>query len=123
MFREPLCVIRGKQSPQKRLRRRVRSSTPRRLAPQQCNGSVVAPATLQRFSRSLVNLKMQQFPRWWVHHDVDGLGEGLKRIRHARLGEIEFGHDALLVANAPDLRLIIYMPAAGEAAKGAPALG
>jgi len=95
MFREPLCVIRGKQSPQKRLRRRVRSSTPRRLAPHQCNGSVVAPVKLQRFSRSLVNLKMQQFPRWWVHHDVDGLGEGLKRIRHARLGEIEFGHDAL----------------------------
>src|SRR5262252_7586926 len=53
--------------------------------------AVVAPATLQRFSRSLVNLKMQQFPRWWVHHDVDGLGEGLKRIRHARLGEIGFG--------------------------------
>jgi len=54
---------------------------------------------------------------------VDGFGEGLKRIRHTRLGEIELGHNALLVANAPDLRLIIYMPAAGEAAKGAPALG
>jgi len=32
---------------------------PRRLAPQHAMSSVVAPATLQRFSRSFVNLKMQ----------------------------------------------------------------
>jgi len=59
---------------------------------------------------------------WWAHHDADGFGKGLKRIRHARLGEIEFGYNAQLVANTPDLRLIIYTPVAGKAAKGAPAL-
>jgi transcriptional regulator with XRE-family HTH domain len=63
-----------------------------------------------------------EFHRWWPLHDVNGLGEGLKRIRHVAdgehvaHGEIEFEHTTLAVENAPDLRVIIYTPAAGESA-------
>jgi transcriptional regulator with XRE-family HTH domain len=57
-----------------------------------------------------------EFHRWWPQHDVDGFGEGLKRVIHPELGEIEFEHNAFTVENAPDLRLIIYTPAPGESA-------
>jgi hypothetical protein len=55
-----------------------------------------------------------EFHRWWLCQDVNGFGEGLKRIHHAQLGEIEFEHSALAVENAPDLRVIIYTPVAGK---------
>jgi hypothetical protein len=55
-----------------------------------------------------------EFHRWCLRQDVNGFGEGLKRIRHAQLGEIEFEHNALAVENAPDLGLIIYTTVAGE---------
>lgn len=60
-----------------------------------------------------------EFHRWWPLQDVNGFGEGLKRIRHAQLGEIEFEHNALTVENAPDLRLVIYTPVAGDSAQKA----
>jgi transcriptional regulator with XRE-family HTH domain len=60
-----------------------------------------------------------EFHRWWPQHDVDGFGEGLKRFVHPELGEIEFDHNAFMVENASDLRLIIYTPAPGESIRKA----
>jgi transcriptional regulator with XRE-family HTH domain len=57
-----------------------------------------------------------EFRRWWPQHDVDGYGEGLKLIRHPRLGDIEFEHTAFVTDSDANLRLIIYTPAAGESA-------
>jgi len=59
MFRELLRVIRGKQSPRKRLRHRVRSPTPRRLARQQCDEQRRRSGNAPAFLASFVNLKMQ----------------------------------------------------------------
>lgn len=60
-----------------------------------------------------------EFRHWWPRHDVDGFGEGLKRIRAGALGEIEFEHNTLAVEYTPDLRLVIYTPVAGESAQKA----
>jgi transcriptional regulator with XRE-family HTH domain len=57
-----------------------------------------------------------EFHRWWPQQDVDGFGEGLKRVVHSELGEIEFEHNAFAVENAQDLRLIMYTPVAGDSA-------
>jgi transcriptional regulator with XRE-family HTH domain len=60
-----------------------------------------------------------EFRRWWPQHDVDGYGEGLKLIRHPRLGDIEFEHTAFATDNDANLRLIIYTPAPGESTRRA----
>ncbi|MFE0759044.1 helix-turn-helix transcriptional regulator [Inquilinus sp. NPDC058860] len=51
-----------------------------------------------------------EFRRWWPRHDVSERSEGLKRIRHDTLGELEFAHATFLVEGAPDLRLVTYTP-------------
>jgi transcriptional regulator with XRE-family HTH domain len=52
----------------------------------------------------------QEFRRWWLLHDVQGRGEGIKRLYHAVRGEIEFEHTAFVVDGAPQLRLVVYTP-------------
>jgi transcriptional regulator with XRE-family HTH domain len=54
------------------------------------------------------------FARWWGQHDVDGYGEGVKRVRHPRLGNIEYEHAAFTADGDPNLRLIIYTPVAAK---------
>ncbi|WP_051247939.1 helix-turn-helix transcriptional regulator [Inquilinus limosus] len=51
-----------------------------------------------------------EFRRWWPRQDVAERSEGLKRIRHDTLGELEFAHATFLVEGAPDLRLVTYTP-------------
>ncbi|MBV8835158.1 MAG: helix-turn-helix domain-containing protein [Alphaproteobacteria bacterium] len=51
-----------------------------------------------------------EFARWWRQHDVDGFGEGVKRVRHPRHGEIEYEHAAFTADSDPNLRLVLYMP-------------
>jgi transcriptional regulator with XRE-family HTH domain len=60
-----------------------------------------------------------EFRSWWRQHDVDGLGEGVKRVRHPRLGEIEFEHAAFTTDGNCDLRLIVYTPANDDSARKA----
>ena len=57
-----------------------------------------------------------EFHRWWAQHDVMGRGEGIKRFQHPTLGEIRFEHTSFIVEDAPDLRLVIYTPIAGDSA-------
>jgi transcriptional regulator with XRE-family HTH domain len=49
-----------------------------------------------------------EFARWWRQHDVDGFGEGVKRVRHPRLGDIEYEHAAFTVEGDANLRMIVY---------------
>ena len=55
-----------------------------------------------------------EFRRWWPQQDVLGHGEGMKRFRHAKLGEIVLEHTAFLVEGAPDLRMVVYTPISGR---------
>lgn len=47
--------------------------------------------------------------RWWPNHDVVSIGgSGVKRLRHPRLGPVEFTHVVLRVADHPEQTLVTY---------------
>jgi transcriptional regulator with XRE-family HTH domain len=48
---------------------------------------------------------------WWPRHDVTAIGSGSKKLRHPRLGPVEYSHVVLQVADQPDQTLITYSPA------------
>jgi hypothetical protein len=48
---------------------------------------------------------------WWPRHDVTALGSGTKKLRHPRLGPVEYAHVVLQVADHPDQTLVTYSPA------------
>ncbi|WP_235981814.1 helix-turn-helix transcriptional regulator [Methylobrevis albus] len=59
-----------------------------------------------------------EFRRMWQDNDVQTTGEGAKTIRHPRVGEITFEFSSFAIDGRPDLRLMIYNPAAAaDAAK------
>ena len=48
---------------------------------------------------------------WWPRHDVTAIGSGSKKLRHPRLGPVDYSHVVLQVADHPDQTLITYSPA------------
>ena len=62
----------------------------------------------RRRSRTQSGAGELEFARWWRQHDVDGFGEGVKRVRHPRLGVVEYEHAAFNADSDPNLRLIVY---------------
>jgi len=48
---------------------------------------------------------------WWPRHDVSAIGSGAKKLRHPRLGPVEYSHVVLQVADHPDQTLVTYSPA------------
>src|SRR5579859_4921080 len=55
---------------------------------------------------------------WWPRHDVAAVGSGSKKLRHPRLGPVEYSHVVLQVADHPDQTLVAYAPnAQGRAAR------
>src|SRR5215469_5000207 len=49
---------------------------------------------------------------WWPRHDVTAIGgSGSKKLRHPRLGPVEYSHAVLQVADNPDQTLVTYSPA------------
>jgi transcriptional regulator with XRE-family HTH domain len=62
---------------------------------------------------------------WWPRHDVAAMGSGSKKLRHPRLGPVEYSHVVLQVADQPDQTLVTYSPVASlcnevAAARGEP---
>jgi transcriptional regulator with XRE-family HTH domain len=47
---------------------------------------------------------------WWPRHDVVAIGGGSKKLRHPRLGPVEYSHVVLQVADHPDQTLVTYSP-------------
>jgi transcriptional regulator with XRE-family HTH domain len=48
---------------------------------------------------------------WWPSHDVTAIGgEGTKKLRHPRLGPVEYSHVILQVADNPDHVVVSYAP-------------
>jgi transcriptional regulator with XRE-family HTH domain len=45
---------------------------------------------------------------WWPRHDVTAIGSGTKKLRHPRLGPVEYSHVVLQVADQPDQTLVTY---------------
>ncbi len=54
--------------------------------------------------------KSPDFAAMWMSNDVRAFGEGLKRLRHPILGEIEMEYSAFTVDGRPDLALTVYNP-------------
>jgi hypothetical protein len=42
---------------------------------------------------------------------VAGVGSGSKKLRHPRLGPVEYAHVVLQVADNPDQTIVTYSPA------------
>lgn len=50
------------------------------------------------------------FAAMWRDHDVRDFGPGVKRLRHATLGEIAMEYSSFAVDGRPDLTMLVYMP-------------
>jgi transcriptional regulator with XRE-family HTH domain len=48
---------------------------------------------------------------WWPRHDVRAVGNGVKKLRHPRLGPVNYFHVVLHIADNPDQTLVTYSPA------------
>ena len=49
---------------------------------------------------------------WWPRHDVTAIGgSGTKKLRHPRLGPVDYSHVVLQVADRPDQTLVTYSEA------------
>jgi transcriptional regulator with XRE-family HTH domain len=52
---------------------------------------------------------------WWPRHDVTAIGgSGSKKLRHPRLGPVEYSHAVLQVADQPDQTLVTYALVTGS---------
>jgi transcriptional regulator with XRE-family HTH domain len=48
---------------------------------------------------------------WWPRHDVTAVGSGSKKLRHPRLGPIDYSHVVLQIADNPEQTLVTYSAA------------
>jgi transcriptional regulator with XRE-family HTH domain len=55
---------------------------------------------------------------WWPRHDVTAVGSGSKKLRHPRLGPVDYSHVVLQIADHPDQTLVTY--SAADAAQPGP---
>jgi len=51
---------------------------------------------------------------WWPRHDIAHLSSGTKRLRHPDLGELEFQHVVLQVADDPEQKLVTFAASSDE---------
>ena len=51
-----------------------------------------------------------EFKAMWSDNDVRSHGDGIKHIRHPRLGPIAFEYSAFAVDGRPDLSMVVYNP-------------
>lgn len=63
-----------------------------------------------------------EFEALWRENDVRVHGDGVKRLRHPTLGEIEMEYSAFAVDGRPDLGLLVYNPVKDAVAEGIRAL-
>lgn len=45
---------------------------------------------------------------WWPRHDIASITSGVKRLHHPTLGEIEFRHVVLQLADDPEQKLVTF---------------
>jgi transcriptional regulator with XRE-family HTH domain len=54
-----------------------------------------------------------EFATWWSHAELRGIYAGRKELEHPAVGRLVFQPVTLLVADAPDLRLLAFPPLPG----------
>ena len=55
-----------------------------------------------------------EFEAMWSENDVRSYGEGVKRLRHATVGELGLEYSSFAVDGRPDLAMVVYSPATPE---------
>jgi transcriptional regulator with XRE-family HTH domain len=55
-----------------------------------------------------------EFDTLWNENDVRSYGEGIKRLMHPRLGEIDLEYSSFTIDGRPDLTMVVYNPATAE---------
>jgi hypothetical protein len=67
------------------------------------------------FERLIESLRAgsPEFRKWWERHEVAGVGEGRKELRHPAVGTLVFEH-AVFRHEVSDQRLVLYSPLADE---------
>ncbi|GAA3222146.1 helix-turn-helix transcriptional regulator [Nonomuraea helvata] len=53
----------------------------------------------------------EEIRQWWPRHDVAAVGNGSKKLRHPRLGPLNYSHVVLQLADNPDQTLVTYSAA------------
>jgi transcriptional regulator with XRE-family HTH domain len=79
----------------------------------------VARAGAQEHVQTLVDeltRSSADFAAMWRENDVASHGEGVKRLRHPRLGTLELEYSAFGIDGRPDLTMVVYNPAGEESA-------
>jgi transcriptional regulator with XRE-family HTH domain len=79
----------------------------------------VARAGAQEHVQTLVDELTRSSPDFaamWRQNDVMVHGEGVKRLRHPKLGELKLEYSAFAVDGRPDLTMVVYNPAGEETA-------
>ncbi len=76
-----------------------------------------AAATVQPLVDELC-AKSSDFAKMWREHEVASVCEGVRRLRHPRLGEIALEFTAFAVDGRADLAMLVYTPiSAGDGAR------
>lgn len=53
----------------------------------------------------------EEVRKWWPRHDVMAVGSGSKKLRHPRLGPLNYSHVVLQLADNPDQTMVTYSAA------------
>ncbi|MGZ4675725.1 MAG: helix-turn-helix transcriptional regulator [Acidimicrobiia bacterium] len=56
----------------------------------------------------------EEFRQWWPRHDVAGFETHRRVFNHPRAGRLEFATEQLVPVGAPDVRVIVHLPIAGD---------
>jgi transcriptional regulator with XRE-family HTH domain len=59
-----------------------------------------------------LNSVSPEFAQWWPRHDILPLTEGCSQYRHPLVGRILAEHMMFLLADNPELRVVVFLPAA-----------
>lgn len=79
----------------------------------------VARAGAQEHVQTLIDelsRSSPDFARFWRENDVTGHGEGVKRLKHPKLGELKLEYSAFAVDGRPDLTMVVYNPSGEDTA-------
>ena len=81
-------------------------------------GSDVADQRIAQLVGEL-SLRSEHFRRLWARHDVRGLGGGVARLDHPRLGMLELSREKLPIGDSGGQLLVIYHAEPGSASAAA----
>jgi hypothetical protein len=79
------------------------------------------PSVVEMVAR--LRVASPEFDAWWGQHAVAAFTSRLRRFRHPLHGDLVFEYQQLVVAGAPDLRLVVQLPLPSDPGSAPAALG